>query len=314
MDQPLVSRRGALGAGALGVAGMTVAGRSAAEAAVPAGRLLQGTAYSAALGEDIRYRVYLPAVPRARRCATAYLLHGRGDDLDAWTRIAPTLDVLIARRVVPPVVVVMPDAPWSDGGSWYVDSEFTGEPAGRPVETALTRDLVQHVDATYPTIADRGHRVVGGYSMGGAGALRHLLAHPDLFSGGLVLSPAVYDPLPPADSSTREFGAFGRGDVRFVDEVYAGRGYQSALASFDAGLPVRLFLAVGDDEWPNQLPEDFRHDLDLETSLVHNAAKRVPGVSSQLRVLDGGHGWDVWEPAFVEGLPYVLGVSEAGLP
>lgn len=314
MGRAVVSRRQALGAGALGVAGLTSAGQGAAEAAVPAGKVREGRAHSPALGEDIRYRVYLPAVPRGRRCASAYLLHGRGDDLDAWTRIAPTLDVMIARRVIPPVVAVMPDAPWSEGGSFYVDSQFTGEPLGRPVETALTRDLVRHVDAAYPTIADRAHRVVGGYSMGGAGALRHLLAHPDVYSGGVVLSPAVYDPLPPADSSTREFGAYGRGDERFVDEVYTAVGYQTALASFDASLPVRLFLAVGDDEWPNPLPEDARHDLDLETALVHNKAKRTPGVSSQLRVLDGGHDWDVWEPAFVEGLPYVLGVTDAGLP
>ena len=311
---PKMSRRNALGASVLGVAGAALASEGAAQAAAPRGRIELATAYSPALGEEIRYHVYLPAVPRGRRCASAYLLHGRGDDLDAWTRIGPTLDRMIARRVIPPVVVVMPDAPWSDGGSWYVDSEFTGAPLGRPVETALTRDLVQHVDSTYSTIADREHRVVGGYSMGGAGALRHLLAHPDLYSGGLVLSPAVYDPMPPADSSAREFGAFGRGDARFVDEVYAALGYQAALAAFDADLPVRLFLAVGDDEWPNPLPEDARHDLDLETALVHNAAKRAPGVSSQLRVLDGGHDWDVWEPAFVEGLPYVLGVSEAGLP
>ncbi len=109
-----------------------------------------GSAWSEALGEDIRYRVYLPAGHgRGRRCASAYLLHGRGDDLDAWPRVAPRLDELIHRRVVPPVVVVMPDAPWSDGGSWYVDSAFTGTPVGRPVETALTRDLVAHVDATY---------------------------------------------------------------------------------------------------------------------------------------------------------------------
>ncbi len=130
-----------------------------------------------------------------------------------------------------------------------------------------------------------------------------------------MLSPAVYDPLPPADSSAREFGAFGRGAERFVDEVYASANAEGLLAAYDArDVPVRLFLAVGDDEWPNPLPEDARHDLDQETANVHNRAKRVEGVSSQLRVLDGGHDWDVWEPAFVEGLPYVLGVTDAGLP
>ena len=47
--------------------------------------------------------------------------------------------------------------------------------------------------------------------MGGYGAIRYSLAHPDLFGASIVLSPAVYVPKPPSDSSTREFGAFGKG-------------------------------------------------------------------------------------------------------
>ena len=146
-------------------------------------------------------------------------------------RVVPRLDDL------PPVIVVMPDAPWSDRGSWYVDSSFTGTPTGRPVRTALSEDLVAHVDATYRTLADREHRVVGGCSMGGAGALELLLARPDLFSGALALSPAVYEPLPPADSTTRAFGAFGSGPERFVDAVYAEHTAAALLAARDPAHP-----------------------------------------------------------------------------
>ena len=275
-----------------------------------AGRIESGAAWSAALGEHLRYRVYRPPGPaRDGRCS-AYLLHGRGDDLDAWTRVAPLLDEMIHRGVLPPLVVVMPDAPWSDRGSWYVDSAFTGDPVGRPVETALTRDLVRHVDATYGTVPHRDHRVVGGYSMGGAGALTHLLRHPDLFAGALALAPAVYDPLPPADSAARAFGAFGEADQRFVDDAYAtatAAGLLAAYADRPERPPVRLFLAVGDDEWRNPRPEEARHDLDRETVTVHQRASRVRGVSAELLVIAGGHDWTVWEAALVAGLPWVLG-------
>ena len=258
------------------------------------GRLVDGTAWSPTLGEDIRYRACVPAAYDRddRRYPTAYLLHGRGGGQDDWMRVVPRLDEL------PPVILVMPDAPWSDRGSWYVDSSFTGIPTGRPVRTALTEDLVAHVDATHRTLADREHRVVGGCSMGGAGALELLFARPDLFSGALALSPAVYEPLPPADSTTRVFGAFGSGTERFVDAVYAEHTAAALLAARDPAHPVRLYLAAGD-----------RHDLDRETSLVHDHAQRAAGVSSRLRVLSGGHDWAVWEEAFVDGLPYVLGVT-----
>jgi enterochelin esterase-like enzyme len=263
---------------------------------------MTASAPSVALGEAINYTVYLPAGYERdtnRRYPVLYLLHGRGDTMEAWTRVKADLDRLIATKQVPPVLAVLPDAPWSEGGSYYVDSAYT---SGRAVETAITRDLVAHVDATYRTSATRDGRLIGGYSMGGYGALRYVLAHQDLFASALVLSPAVYTPLPPVDSSAREFGAFGVGDNPFVDDVYTRLNYPALLPGLDPTLPVRMYIAVGDDEWPNPNPEDFRHDIDFESAVLYNAVKRVPGIQAELRVTNGGHDWDVWEPAFVDGL------------
>jgi enterochelin esterase-like enzyme len=97
----------------------------------------------------------------------------------------------------------------------FTGSEQPKLPAGEPIESAFTKDLVTHVDTTYPTNPERNSRIVAGYSMGGYGALRYSLAHPELFGAAIVLSPAVYFPLPPPDSSTREFGAFGNGTLVF---------------------------------------------------------------------------------------------------
>jgi len=279
---------------------MLVFGVTAAQAGPQrGGRLLTASAPSSALGEAINYTVYLPdGYDRGkRRYPVLYLLHGRGDTMAAWTRVKAELDQLIAARRVPPLLVVMPDAPWSDGGSYYVDSAYA---TGQAVETALTHDLVAHVDGAYRT--DGARRLVGGYSMGGYGALRYALAHQDLFAGALVLSPAVYTPLPPADSSTREFGAFGVGDTPFADDVYTRLNYPALLPTVDPNLPLKLYIAVGDDEWPNPNPEDYRHDIDFESASVYNAVRRVPGIEAELRITDGGHDWDVWTPAFVEGL------------
>lgn len=251
------------------------------------------TAWSPTLGEEIRYRVLPPAGGRDR--SSLYLLHGRGGSMDDWLPLLPAIDRLVESGAVPPLVVVMPDAPWSDRAGFYVDSAFTGEPPGRPVETALTRDLVAHVDATYRVSPDRAHRVVGGVSMGGAGALRLLLAHPDLFAGGLALSPAAYDPLPPEGSSTREHGAFGRDDRVFDPDVHRALGYRPLLDAWPPELSARLFVAAGADE-----------DLCLQAAQVHRAARDTPGVDSTLRVLAGGHDWDLWRQAMTEGLTWLF--------
>ncbi len=257
-----------------------------------------GSAWSPTLGEEIRYRV-LPPLSGQRDCTCLYLLHGRGGSMDDWQPLLPVIDRLVATGVLPPLVVVMPDAPWSERAGFYVDSTHTGEPRGRPVETALTRDLVAHVEATYPVVADRQHRVVGGVSMGGAGAVRHLLAHPDLFSRGLALSPASYDPLPPQDSSTRRYGAFGRAGRAFDEETYRALGHRALLEAWEPTHPVRLFVAAGSDE-----------DLCLQAARVHQRARKVPGIDSTLRVLGGGHDWDVWEQALGIGLTWLFEAEE----
>ena len=278
-----------------------------ARAAPPAkqGTLTQGSAYSSALQDKIDYEIYLPPgyAGASTRYPSLYLLHGRGDSMTAWTQVKSDLDALIAAGSIPPIIVIMPDAPWSGRGSWYVDSQYTGSDyPGRPVETALTRDLVKDIDANYRTLDGRWARGIGGYSMGGAGALRYVFAHPDLFGAALVLSPAVYHPLPPADSSTRDYGAFGVGANRFDDARYQALSYVALLPQVDPDLPAHLFLAVGDKEYVNPAPEDATHDLDFETAVVYNKLVRTSGVSADWRVLGGGHDWDVWRPGFVEGV------------
>ena len=273
------------------------------------GTLTEASFPSATLNEAISYNVYLPAgyASGTDRYPVLYLLHGRGDSKSAWTQMKGALDALIASGEIQPTIAIMPDAPWSSRASYYVDSGYTGPDPGRNVEKAFTKDLIAHVDATYRTVANRTGRGLAGYSMGGYGALRYSLAHPDLFGASIVLSPAVYVPIPPSDSSTREFGAFGLGKSLFVDSVYKKLNYPALFPSFSAtGLPLPMFIAVGDDEFKNPDPKDASHDLDFEAHVLFNQAVRVPNLSAELRVVDGGHDWDVWGPTFVEGAKYIF--------
>jgi len=173
----------ALLACALGLAMVPVTG-SAADTVAGAGTLVHASAPSPAIGDAISFTTYLPPgyAAACTRFPTLYLLHGRGDTQSVWTQMSGELDTLIAAGSIPPMVVVMPDAPWSNGGNWYVNSQYTGTAptaggAGQAVETALTRDLMQYVDATFRTLDNRSARAVGGYSMGASGALRYALAH-----------------------------------------------------------------------------------------------------------------------------------------
>ena len=52
----------------------------------------------------------------------------------------------------------------------------------------FVQELVPHVDKSFRTIADRAHRALTGYSMGGFGAMILAEKHPELFSCSAPLS------------------------------------------------------------------------------------------------------------------------------
>lgn len=272
-----------------------------------AGTIAACTFRSGTLGGELAYLVYLPesyAATAPSRFPVIYLLHGRGNSMEAWRTIQPDLDRMIAARQIPPVIAVLPDAPSNQRAGYYIDSRFSG---GQPVETAFTTDLIRQVDATYRTVPERSGRIVAGYSMGGYGALRFALGHPDLFHAAIMLSPAVYHPLPPRDSSAREFGAFGHGSVRFDEAIYREKNYPALVPAFRATqLPLILFIAVGDDEQALANLAESAHDLDYEAHTLYNKIRRIPGITAQLRVVDGGHDWGTWRPTFIEGVQYVF--------
>ena len=261
--------------------------------------------YSAALGHRLDYLVHWPPgrATGDRRLPTLYLLHGRGERMISWLPFFDRLDESVRGGLIRPFLTIAPDAPWSNRANWYVDSMFTdAADPGYPVETALTADLAAHVDRVYPTLTDRSARIVAGYSMGGAGALRLALAHQRLYGAGIVLSPAIYAPLPPRGSNARSSGAFGRGRRRFDATRYRELSYDALLDAVEPALAVEVFIGAGDGEYAYPDPRDARHDMPIEVARLHGRLSRVPGVSSHLRIYGGGHDWSVWWPALLEGL------------
>lgn len=288
-------------------------GSAGASGAAGNGTTAEVDFYSPILAKNLSYIVYLPAGydPAGQtRYPVIYLLHGRGGSMKEWLKIKPDLDQMISARQIPPLIAILPDAPSSNRAGYYIDSRFTGAgklPPGERVETAFTTDLISHVDARYRTLAGRAGRVLAGFSMGGYGAMRFALAHSDLFRAAIVLSPAVYHPLPAPDSSTREFGAFGNGSLIFDENIYAQNNYPATLPLFEAqGLPLVMFIAAGDDEGLATNPAEASHEIDYEAHTLYNKIRRVKNISSQFRVVNGGHNWDTWQPTFIEGARYIF--------
>jgi S-formylglutathione hydrolase FrmB len=83
------------------------------------------------------------------------------------------------------MIVVLPDARTKFGGAFYTNSTVAGN-----WEDFIVRDLVGYIDASYRTLARPQSRGITGHSMGGYGAIKLAMKHPDVFGAAYALSPA----------------------------------------------------------------------------------------------------------------------------
>ena len=70
------------------------------------------------------------------------LLHGAGDDENEWLAkggLRETMDALIARKLIKPMIVVMP----GHTAAWWVDG------AKEKGETALVKEVMPHAEGKY---------------------------------------------------------------------------------------------------------------------------------------------------------------------
>ncbi len=70
------------------------------------------------------------------------------------------------------------------GSSWSVNSPVTGN-----WEDFVIRELIPYIDANFRTLANRDSRGIAGEFMGGYGALRLGMTHPDVFGAVYALHP-----------------------------------------------------------------------------------------------------------------------------
>lgn len=259
-----------------------------------ASEMLSREFQSATLQRTWAYEVYLPSGYDRSRSSypVLYLFHGNGGSRHDWFqkgRIQRTADSLIARREIPAAIIVMPDA----GVSWFVD-------AREKMETAVIRDLIPDVEKNLRAMKSREGRLIGGLSMGGYGALRFALKYPEMFAAAALLSPAIYDPLPPPKSSARTVGAFGKGEAEFDEQVWKHLNYPALWQSYLAKrMPVPMYINSGDDD---------ELMIEAEATKLYSLLK-ANEQPAELRIVDGSHSWEVWEDTIDDAMRYIFRFS-----
>jgi S-formylglutathione hydrolase FrmB len=151
------------------------------------GASLEGNLEGDAVDRDVI--VFLPpsySTARNRRYPVVYALHGYSIGAEQWTHeidVPQTIEGAFAQGAQD-MIVVLPDSKTVHNGSMYSSSATTGD-----FEQFIARDLVAYIDAHYRTIPNRLSRGLVGHSMGGYGASRIGMKHPDVFGSLYIMSP-----------------------------------------------------------------------------------------------------------------------------
>jgi enterochelin esterase-like enzyme len=151
------------------------------------GVALEGNLEGDAVDRDVI--VFLPpsyAASKARRYPVVYALHGYSIGAEQWTHeihVPETIEGAFAQGAAE-MIVVLPDSKTLHNGSMYSSSATTGD-----FENFIAHDVVAYIDAHYRTIPNRLARGLVGHSMGGYGASRIGMKHPDVFGSLYIMSP-----------------------------------------------------------------------------------------------------------------------------
>jgi putative tributyrin esterase len=199
------------------------------------------------------------------------LLHGGGGNFRDWSNFSD-----VARFAQHDLILIMPDG----DESWYTNS--VDHPQDRH-EDYIVKDLIADVESHFPVASGRANRAIAGLSMGGFGAVKLALKHPELFTFAGGLSSALDVPGRPFSFRRIHqyrhyasiFGPPGSSTRRENDPFVLARSADPAKTPY-------LFLTCGDQE--GLLPTNRSFAKLLEER----------GFKYEFHVVPGAHSWNQW--------------------
>ncbi|WP_193105156.1 alpha/beta hydrolase family protein [Brachybacterium sp. FME24] len=206
-----------------------------------------------------------------------YLLHGLSDDCTIWERRTSIERYATEKGIA----VVMPEV----RRSFYCDEEV-----GEKYWTFVAEELPQLVASTFRVSTAREDTFVAGLSMGGFGAFKLGLNHPERYAAAASLSGAI-------DPAALELGE-NRGNL--AQRVWGGRDL--------TGTADDLLGLLGAAE-PHRLPALFL-DCGTEDELITQnhrfiAAAQQHGVDLRSRLRPGAHTWEFWDQGIQDVLDWL---------
>jgi S-formylglutathione hydrolase len=269
------------------------------------GKFLEGNLEGDSPDRDVT--IYLPPSYKSsvnKRYPVIYMLHGFTDNdekwmglVKHWINLPAVIDKALAGGESREMIVVMPNAFTRYFGSMYSNSATTGD-----WEDFVAQELVQYIDAHYRTLAVAGSRGLAGHSMGGYGAMRIGMNHPEIFSSVYLLSPcclAATERQPTAEMMQQAAAVKDPSEVEKVG--FMAKAMLASAAAWSPNPknpPLYLDLPLKDGEWQPAIATKWAANAPLVTVDQHiTDLKRLKGfafdagdkdqpIASNIKILD----------------------------
>ncbi len=257
------------------------------------------TIKSEILGKEVRYTIYLPYdyETSERNYPVVYLLHGyTGSDID-WIQFGEAnliADEAIAKREIPPMILVTPDAE----NSWYINN-YDGSVK---YEDFFIKEFIPFIESHYRIRKSKRFRALCGLSMGGYGSLNFAFKYPELFDAAAPLSAAVY--------TEEQILNFDQKRWDRIEGILYGKGLKGKerltktlidnnplfllnILDPEKIKQVRFYLDCGDDD-----------RLTFGNCELHLKMTRL-GIPHEFRMRDGAHNWTYWRTGLLNALKFI---------
>jgi S-formylglutathione hydrolase FrmB len=243
------------------------------------------------VGQMLPYNGVLPPLydapqMRAMKYPVLYLLHGLGGDSGNWVSDRARL---AAHAAAYRFIIVTPEGK----NGWYTDSATV--PTDK-FETYILEELIPDVERRYRAFSARDARAVAGLSMGGYGALKFGVKHPERFVFAASLSGAF-------DAAT-----WNHNDPELVAFVKPsiGRVYGAMDSPTRAANDLSKLINNLSPERINALPFLYldcgTEDFLINSNRAMSALLLKRKIPHEFRQLPGRHNWPYWDAQVQEVL------------
>lgn len=226
---------------------------------------------SASLGRQIWYRAIVPATAPQERLPVLWFLHGAGSDPESMAEQSDIVNLSVRSHLI----VIVPNGELS----YYTNAEHKRRERW---EDVLVQELSADVASRFPVLSGTDHTGIAGISMGGYGAAKLALKHPERYGFVGIMSGALDITRRPASlarwgQTWRIWTIFG-----FTRQAREGEDVFNLLDRSRSDPNLSWFVSCGS--------EDPLHSVN-----VRFAGKlRKRGFVAQMTSTSGGHDWRSW--------------------